>query len=163
MHFLHHSQSAGGLDTPPVVPRPIDILCSWCVTEAPLTCVLHQLLSRHFHRLVSSPVCCEHCCVCASWVVVQTRVAGQCRAGAFCGILLLSGLSQWLEPAYNLPLLYASFGASAVLIFGVISSPLAQPRNFVGKCIWSGVCIRNFHVTACVCASLINANSACSR
>ena len=56
-----------------------------------------------------------------------------CRAGAFCGILLLSGLSQWLEPAYNLPLLYASFGASAVLVFGVISSPLAQPRNFVGK------------------------------
>lgn len=54
------------------------------------------------------------------------------RLGAFCGILLLSGLTQWLEPAYNLPLLYASFGASAVLVFGVISSPLAQPRNFIG-------------------------------
>ena len=33
----HYSKSAGGLDTPPVVPRPIDILCSWCVTESPLT------------------------------------------------------------------------------------------------------------------------------
>ena len=54
------------------------------------------------------------------------------RLGAFCGILLLSGLTQWLEPAFNLPLLYASFGASAVLVFGVISSPLAQPRNFLG-------------------------------
>lgn len=56
-----------------------------------------------------------------------------CRGGAFCGILLLSGLTLWLEPAYNLPLLYASFGASAVLVFGVISSPLAQPRNFIGR------------------------------
>jgi hypothetical protein len=56
-----------------------------------------------------------------------------CRGGAFCGILLLSGLTQWLEPVFNLPLLYASFGASAVLVFGVISSPLAQPRNFIGK------------------------------
>ena len=56
-----------------------------------------------------------------------------CRGGAFCGILLLSGLTLWLEPAYSLPLLYASFGASAVLIFGNISSPLAQPRNFIGR------------------------------
>ena len=62
------------------------------------------------------------------------------RGGAFCGILLLSGLTQWLEPAFNLPLLYASFGASAVLVFGVISSPLAQPRNFVGReCTYSCV------------------------
>ncbi|EIE20895.1 HPP family protein+B94, partial [Coccomyxa subellipsoidea C-169] len=59
--------------------------------------------------------------------------------GAFCGILLLSGLTQWLEPAYNLPLLYASFGASAVLVFGVISSPLAQPRNLVGGQVLSAV------------------------
>ena len=73
-----------------------------------------------------------------------------CRAGAFCGILLLSGLSQWLEPAYNLPLLYASFGASAVLVFGVISSPLAQPRNFVGKCISSWIWITSFHVSRCM-------------
>ncbi|CAL8467881.1 g7419 [Coccomyxa elongata] len=59
--------------------------------------------------------------------------------GAFCGILLLSGLTQLLEPAYNLPLLYASFGASAVLVFGVISSPLAQPRNFIGGQVLSAV------------------------
>lgn len=33
-----------------------------------------------------------------------------------------------------------SFGASAVLIFGVPRSPLAQPRNFVGGHVISAIC-----------------------
>lgn len=52
--------------------------------------------------------------------------------GAFCGILLVAGLNQLLTPQVNLPLLVASFGASAVLIFGVTESKMAQPRNFIG-------------------------------
>jgi CBS domain-containing membrane protein len=52
--------------------------------------------------------------------------------GAFLGIGLLGLLGRsWLAPA-DAPLLIGSFGASSVLIYGVINSPLAQPRNLVG-------------------------------
>jgi CBS domain-containing membrane protein len=52
--------------------------------------------------------------------------------GAFVGIGLLGLLSRsWLAPI-DAPLLIGSFGASSVLIYGVINSPLAQPRNLVG-------------------------------
>ena len=46
---------------------------------------------------------------------------------------------------YIAPIIVTSFGASAVLLFGVIESPLAQPRNFVlGHFVSAlvGVCIR---------------------
>lgn len=33
---------------------------------------------------------------------------------------------------YSSPIIITSFGASAVLLFGAIESPLAQPRNFIG-------------------------------
>ncbi|KAK9839416.1 hypothetical protein WJX81_000814 [Elliptochloris bilobata] len=59
--------------------------------------------------------------------------------GAFLGILLVGGLNQWLASNYNLPLLIASFGASAVLIFGAVDSKLAQPRNFIGGQVLSAV------------------------
>ncbi len=36
-------------------------------------------------------------------------------------------------------MIIGSFGASAVLIYGAITSPLAQPRNFVGGHIISAV------------------------
>jgi len=52
--------------------------------------------------------------------------------GAFVGIGLIGWLSGYhLLPA-DAPLLIGSFGASSVLIYGVINSPLAQPRNLVG-------------------------------
>lgn len=38
-----------------------------------------------------------------------------------------------LSPHVDLPLMIASFGASAVLLFGVPASKLGQPRNFVGE------------------------------
>jgi CBS-domain-containing membrane protein len=38
-----------------------------------------------------------------------------------------------------LVLIVGSFGASAVLIFGAIKSPLAQPRNFLGGHILSAL------------------------
>lgn len=52
--------------------------------------------------------------------------------GSFIGI----GLIGWIQSAYlsehdNL-FLIGSFGASSVLIYGVIQSPLAQPRNLIG-------------------------------
>ncbi|WP_460613005.1 HPP family protein [Hymenobacter seoulensis] len=52
--------------------------------------------------------------------------------GSFVGIGLLGWLnSTFLSPTDNL-FLIASFGASSVLIYGIINSPLAQPRNLMG-------------------------------
>ncbi len=54
--------------------------------------------------------------------------------GAFLGILLAGGLSHLAGGAAlaGLPWLVAPMGASAVLVFGVPSSPLAQPWSVVG-------------------------------
>ncbi len=52
--------------------------------------------------------------------------------GAFLGISAVAFVSDtWVEKT-DLVLLIGSFGASAVLIYGAIKSPLAQPRNLVG-------------------------------
>ena len=60
-------------------------------------------------------------------------------AGAFVGIGACGMLSaRFFEPR-DLTLLIGSFGASAVLVYGAIRSPLAQPRNLVGGHIVSGL------------------------
>ena len=52
--------------------------------------------------------------------------------GAFVGIGLVGFInSRYLVLNDNL-FLIGSFGASSVLIYGVINSPLAQPRNLIG-------------------------------
>lgn len=52
--------------------------------------------------------------------------------GSFVGIGLLGFIqSNYLSTSDNV-LLIGSFGASSVLIYGVINSPLAQPRNLIG-------------------------------
>ncbi|ANW95947.1 HPP family protein [Wenyingzhuangia fucanilytica] len=52
--------------------------------------------------------------------------------GAFVGIGLIAYLqSKFLIDQENI-LLIGSFGASSVLIYGEIQSPLAQPRNLIG-------------------------------
>jgi CBS domain-containing membrane protein len=54
-------------------------------------------------------------------------------AGALIGLLLTAGLSQLLVGGAGLPLaLVAPMGASAVLLFCVPASPLAQPWSVVG-------------------------------
>ncbi|HYP64542.1 MAG TPA: HPP family protein, partial [Acidocella sp.] len=53
--------------------------------------------------------------------------------GVFLGIALTGLVSTaWLGPAGDLPLLVAPMGASAVLLFGVPASPLAQPWPIMG-------------------------------
>ena len=52
--------------------------------------------------------------------------------GAFLGIALVAYLNDRLVEKTDLLLLIGSLGASAVLIYGAIKSPLAQPRNLVG-------------------------------
>ncbi|AWM32348.1 HPP family protein [Hymenobacter nivis] len=51
--------------------------------------------------------------------------------GAFAGIGLIGWLNSFRLPT-DTPLLIASFGASSVLVYGAINSPLAQPRNLLG-------------------------------
>jgi CBS-domain-containing membrane protein len=46
--------------------------------------------------------------------------------------------SQYFEPR-DMTLLIGSFGASAVLVYGAIKSPLAQPRNLIGGHVLSGL------------------------
>lgn len=58
--------------------------------------------------------------------------------GAFLGIGSIS-LIQFLLPVQDGAFLLGSFGASAVLVYGVIKSPLAQPRNLVGGHVLSGL------------------------
>ncbi|MDH4262806.1 MAG: HPP family protein [Spirochaetia bacterium] len=51
---------------------------------------------------------------------------------ALIGIGLVSWLHYGWFSSQDLILIVGSFGASAVLIYGAIKSPLAQPRNFIG-------------------------------
>ena len=52
--------------------------------------------------------------------------------GAFVGIGLIGYIQNFYLPANDNTFLVGSFGASAVLIYGVVNSPLAQPRNLIG-------------------------------
>ena len=52
--------------------------------------------------------------------------------GAFLGITPIAFLNYDLFPGDDLVFIIGSFGASAVLIYGAVKSPLAQPRNLVG-------------------------------
>jgi hypothetical protein len=49
-----------------------------------------------------------------------------------CSILVVSVTDHFLWQDYGFRMLVASFGASAVLLYGVPESKLAQPRNLIG-------------------------------
>jgi CBS-domain-containing membrane protein len=59
--------------------------------------------------------------------------------GSAIGIGLCGYLSSQFFESRDLTLLIGSFGASAVLVYGALKSPLAQPRNLVGGHIISGI------------------------
>ena len=59
--------------------------------------------------------------------------------GSFIGIGLIALLQSKLLPANENIFLIGSFGASSVLIYGAIQSPLAQPRNLIGGHLISAV------------------------
>jgi CBS-domain-containing membrane protein len=52
--------------------------------------------------------------------------------GSFLGIAAVAYIHYGFLEKIDLLLLIGSLGASAVLIYGAIKSPLAQPRNFLG-------------------------------
>lgn len=59
--------------------------------------------------------------------------------GSFLGIAALAWIDRLYFEAHDLALLTASFGASAVLVYGAVRSPLAQPRNLIVGHIISAV------------------------
>lgn len=69
--------------------------------------------------------------------------------GAFLGITTLAAAGQFFFAGSDLVLLIGSFGASAVLLYGAVRSPLAQPRNVLGGHMLSAltgvVCWKLFH------------------
>jgi CBS-domain-containing membrane protein len=52
--------------------------------------------------------------------------------GAFLGIAAVAWVSRLLFEGHDVSLIIGSFGASAVLVYGAVRSPLAQPRNLLG-------------------------------
>jgi CBS-domain-containing membrane protein len=59
--------------------------------------------------------------------------------GAFLGIATVALISYNVLDTTGLTMIIGSFGASAVLIYGAIKSPLAQPRNLLGGHVFSAV------------------------
>src|SRR5512141_690250 len=59
--------------------------------------------------------------------------------GAFLGIATVALISYKVLDAIGLTMIIGSFGASAVLIYGAIKSPLAQPRNLLGGHVFSAL------------------------
>lgn len=59
--------------------------------------------------------------------------------GAFVGIGTISYVNVHVFEKVDLLLIIGSFGASAVLIYGAVKSPLAQPRNLLGGHVLSAV------------------------
>jgi CBS-domain-containing membrane protein len=63
---------------------------------------------------------------------VGFREIGWSWLGSLLGIAAVGLLNDHLLEGSDLVLIIGSFGASAVLIFGAIKSPLAQPPNLIG-------------------------------
>lgn len=60
------------------------------------------------------------------------------------GIMISIGCIFYIDPFFRditsgLPLLFASIGASAVLVFGAPDSPFSQPRNVIGGHFFSAL------------------------
>jgi CBS-domain-containing membrane protein len=78
--------------------------------------------------------------------------------GAVIGVGICGYLSATYFEPRDLTLLIGSFGASAVLVYAAVKSPLAQPRNLVGGHIIAGLigvaCYKFFGGTIWIAGSL---------
>lgn len=59
--------------------------------------------------------------------------------GAFVGMGIIAYMQYNMLPREDVVFLIGSFGASCVLVYGVIQSPLAQPRNLIGGHVISAI------------------------
>ncbi len=78
--------------------------------------------------------------------------------GAFFGIASVALINDSFLEGTDLVMIIGSFGASAVLIYGAIRSPLAQPRNLMGGHVFSAIigvtCYKIFHPNMWLAASV---------
>ena len=78
--------------------------------------------------------------------------------GAFTGIGICAYLTSFWFEGHDMTLIVGSFGASAVLLYAAINSPLAQPRNCMGGHIISALigvfCYKMFGATPWLATSL---------
>lgn len=89
-----------------------------------------NMLSEYFHKMKGTT---------KSPPVVSLREIGLSWTGAFLGIAAVAYIHYNRLEETDLVMIIGSFGASAVLIYGAIKSPLAQPRNLVGGHVFSAV------------------------
>ena len=68
-------------------------------------------------------------------VEMVAALAGSCLAMTVIGLLH----NRFFAVSGGLPLIMAPLGASAVLVFGAMKSPFAQPRNVIGGHVVSGL------------------------
>ncbi len=59
--------------------------------------------------------------------------------GAFLGIAMVAWVNRFFFAGTDLSLMIGSFGTSAVLVYGAVRSPLAQPRNLMGGHVLSAI------------------------
>jgi len=59
--------------------------------------------------------------------------------GTFLGVGILGAIHYRLLVTYDMAFFIASFGATATLLYGLPSSPLAQPRNVIGGQVISAI------------------------
>ncbi|MBI5115364.1 HPP family protein [Candidatus Poribacteria bacterium] len=88
------------------------------------------MLTRYFRKMLGhtkSPARVHMADIFWSWV------------GAFLGIAVVAYINFSKFAETDRVYLIASFGASAVLVYGAIESPLAQPRNLVGGHVLSAL------------------------
>lgn len=83
--------------------------------------------------------------------------------GSFLGISAVSYFHFNILTESDLVMIIGSFGASAVLIYGAIKSPLAQPRNLIGGHVLSAIigvfCYQTFHGQMWLASALAVATS----
>ena len=70
---------------------------------------------------------------------VNLSEVGLSWIGAFLGIAAVAYINYNTLEETDLAMIIGSFGASAVLIYGAIKSPLAQPRNLIGGHVFSAI------------------------
>jgi CBS-domain-containing membrane protein len=96
-----------------------------------------SILSRRYgirRRLARLPRCCRAPIAGERGPVSLRYAVWSFLSGTF-GILVIAKVTSLVGH----PLLIGSFGASAVLLFGVTDSPLAQPRNLIGGHLVSSI------------------------
>ncbi|WWD20508.1 hypothetical protein CI109_104984 [Kwoniella shandongensis] len=132
-------QSSSSANTLTPTPQPPPAVRTFLLLERDYRPSLHPLFSRFlgyrsesakppYDPLPIPPFC---------WLVhipLKYEVWLFAFIGSFGSILLLESIASThtvFHDVYGSPLIITSFGAASVLLFGVIESPLAQPRNLI--------------------------------